>query len=183
MDLRKHVSWGVHLTIALTVAASVAAAIPRPATAELVAPRSACSGQGAKASKHRQQRGLRCMINYARAQAGADGLHSNRKLERAAARKARDIEACGFSHTACGRDSAYWPRQVGYVSGGSWGFGENLGWGSGRRGSPRRMVKAWLASSGHRGVMLGGSFDHLGIGLRSHGRRNIWVLQVGCHSC
>jgi uncharacterized protein YkwD len=55
---------------------------------------------------------------------------------------------------------------VDYLIGGltRWLYGENLGWGTGSRGTPRAIVDAWMASSGHRDVMLNPSFRDAGVG-------------------
>ena len=45
-------------------------------------------------------------------------------------------------------------------------FGENLAWGVGSRGSARAIVRAWLASPGHRANLLRPGFRRIGIGTR-----------------
>ena len=45
----------------------------------------------------------------------------------------------------------------------SWGIGENIAYGSGRDGSPRNVVQAWMRSSEHRANILNGSYQHIGI--------------------
>ncbi len=96
---------------------------------------------------------------------------------------------CSFSHTACGRPADEWVRRYGYMSGaGGWRWGENLGLGRGRRGTARRILKAWLNSPPHRETMLTGPFDELGLGLRRVGGRRgaktaVWVLELGCRGC
>ncbi len=47
----------------------------------------------------------------------------------------------------------------------SWGAAENIGWGPGHKGTPRRIVKAWMHSPPHRANILG-NFDHIGVGVR-----------------
>jgi uncharacterized protein YkwD len=160
------------------------------AQASLVAPGSACSGQkNANAPEPRQEDAMRCLIDYARDHSGVRDLDSNRKLEKAAGRKRKDVVECGFSHTACGRQADLWPHKFGYTSGvGSWSLGENLAWGRGKRGTARMILKAWLDSPPHRSTMLAGSFEDVGIGLYRgsfSGGRNagVWVLQVGCRGC
>lgn len=169
----------------------LAAAVPAAqARADLVAPRSACDGQANKsAPEPRQKDAMRCLISYARDQAGVGHLSSNQKLEKAAGRKQRDVVDCGFSHTACGRQADLYPHETGYTDGTSgWALGENLAWGRGDRGTARNVLQAWLASSGHRYTMLHGAFDDLGIGLYrgSFGGGDnaaVWVLEVGCRGC
>jgi uncharacterized protein YkwD len=45
-------------------------------------------------------------------------------------------------------------------------FGENLAWGTGSRASARAIVRAWLASPGHRANLLRPGFRRIGIGAR-----------------
>jgi uncharacterized protein YkwD len=45
-------------------------------------------------------------------------------------------------------------------------FGENLAWGTGSRASARSIVRAWLASPGHRANLLRPGFRRVGIGAR-----------------
>ena len=160
------------------------------AEANLLPPGSACNGaQNTHAPEPRQEDGMRCLVNHVRAQAAARGVHSNRALERAAGRKARAIDGCGFSHTPCGVAADKWAHEFGYSSGaGSWQWGENIAWGKSKGGSARQVLKAWLNSATHRETLLRGSFEHLGIGLRRGtfaGHRNaaIWVIQLGCRGC
>ncbi|MBA2332450.1 MAG: CAP domain-containing protein [Actinobacteria bacterium] len=43
-------------------------------------------------------------------------------------------------------------------------FGENLAWGTGSLSSARSLVRAWLASPGHRANLLRPGFRRIGIG-------------------
>ena len=45
-------------------------------------------------------------------------------------------------------------------------LGENIAWGSGSYATARSMVKAWLASPGHRAILLHPRFRRIGIGAR-----------------
>ena len=42
--------------------------------------------------------------------------------------------------------------------------GENLAWGTGRQGTARAIVAAWLASPEHRANLLRPSFNRVGVG-------------------
>ncbi len=130
---------------------------------------------------------MRCLINFARHASGAGTVRSDRALERAAGHKAGDVARCGLSHSACGQPADVYPRRFGYTSG-SFQWGENLAYGRGKRGSARKVLKAWLGSPPHRATLLRGSYEHLGLGLRRgrfSGQRNVgvWVLQLGCRGC
>jgi len=60
--------------------------------------------------------------------------------------------------------------------------GETLAWHSGWRLSPRRTVRQWMGSPGHRALLLSSSFTRLGVGsARGNygGRRaTMWVAHV-----
>ena len=173
------------LTIVACVAAFAVVGLFVPAArADLIAPSSKCEAEARwRAPEPRQEKAMRCLINYARRAAGTRTLDHYGALERAAGRKTRDLSECGFSHTACGRPVDSWARTYGYTSGtGSWKFGENLAWGRRQRGSARRVLTAWLNSASHRATLLTGNFEHFGIGLR-RGSASIWVLQLGCRGC
>jgi uncharacterized protein YkwD len=169
----------------LLAAAAIALLVPTGASAEMVAPRAKCAGQdNPRISGHEQQQALKCLINYARSQAGVGGLNSSRALERAAGRKSRDVAACGFSHTACGNAADRYVHQFGYSSGTSgWQWGENLAYGKGKRSTPRAILQAWLGSGPHRATMLSSTFNDIGIGMRERGRVAFWALEVGCRGC
>jgi uncharacterized protein YkwD len=176
-------------TAVLAIAALMATVATQASAAELVAPRSECKAQtNIKAPEREQEQAMRCLINYARSHAGAGALGSSKSLERAAGQKSGDVMQCGFSHTACGRPADLYARRYGYASASSWAWGENLAVGRGKRGSARKVLKAWLQSPPHRDAMLRGSFDDAGVGLkrgRFGGHRNmaVWVLELGCHGC
>jgi len=44
-------------------------------------------------------------------------------------------------------------------------FAENIAYGSGPYSTPRSIVSRWMSSSGHRRNILGGAYDHMGIGV------------------
>jgi uncharacterized protein YkwD len=172
--------------IAAIAAVTVLLVSISPAQARLVAPRSKCPGQAkVRAAEPQQEEAMRCLINYARHQAGVGSVSDQKSLEKAAGRKAGDVMRCGFSHTACGRPADIYARRFGYMTG-SYSWGENLAWGRGSLGSPRMILKAWLNSPPHRETMLNGTFEHLGLGLKrgsfdGHANAAVWVLELGCH--
>ena len=131
---------------------------------------------------------MRCLINYARNHSGTPAINRRRRSSSAAEGQGRRRDACGFSHTACGRPADLYARRYGYTSASSWQWGENLAWGRGKRGTPRQILKAWLNSPPHRATMLRGSFNDAGVGLRRGGfsgnqNASVWALEVGCHGC
>lgn len=44
-------------------------------------------------------------------------------------------------------------------------FGENLAWGTGRLASARSIVRAWMASPGHRANLLRPGWNRIGVGV------------------
>ncbi|MGH2982125.1 MAG: CAP domain-containing protein [Solirubrobacterales bacterium] len=160
----------------------------RVALRVLRAPDTWCRGADDPDARPRaQERAMRCMVNYAREQAGLRRLNTKRKLNRAADRKAADILRCDdFSHQACGRDFLYWFRRGGYLRGHCWWAGENLAWGSGGLGTARSVMTAWLRSRSHRANLLDSDYRQFGISLRegalSGGRdAHVWVNHFGRH--
>jgi uncharacterized protein YkwD len=61
--------------------------------------------------------------------------------------------------------------------------GETLAWHAGRHPRPRRTVRRWMASPGHRAILLSRSFRWIGVGLARGrlGSRTVtaWVAHVG----
>jgi uncharacterized protein YkwD len=95
---------------------------------------------------------LLALHNGARAEAHVPPLRFDRVLARAAARKARDVSRCGFTHTACGRRwSFYLPRRY-------W-LGENLAEGF---DAPSSAFNAFMHSQGHRANVLRRGFRRVG---------------------
>jgi len=168
---------------ALVVAAPARAAGPYQ---HLLAPPAACGAQTARsASVARQERAMRCMVNFARRAAGVSPrLASRDRLMRSAQRKAADILRCGdFSHTACGHAFTYHQQQVGYARG-CYGAGENIAWGSRSLGTVRSIMAGWLNSDGHRANLLDGRFEAHGVGLVTGTMSGqpgaaVWVHQLG----
>jgi uncharacterized protein YkwD len=172
------------LLVAVPAAAASAAAVPQ----RLIAPPSACPGQGNPgAPRATQVRRMRCMTNFARQRNGKAPLAGMPALDRAARGKAGDILRCDrFDHTACGREFTYWFERVGY-GGRCTALGENIAWGTGSLGSVRRIFSAWINSPGHRANILG-DFAEIGIGLRvgtleGNAGAHVWTQEFGSRSC
>ena len=174
------------------VIALVGTALVLPAAAGadgqgLIAPPSACPGQGTEgAPVAKQVKAMRCMTNFARQRAGKPKLAGLPSLDRAARGKSGDLLRCGFDHSACGREFTYWFGQVGY-RGRCTALGENIGWGTGSLGSVRNIFSAWIDSRGHR-VNILGDFEEIGIGLRigtleGHRDAHVWTQEFGSRTC
>jgi uncharacterized protein YkwD len=77
------------------------------------------------------------------------------------------VDAGFFSHTD--PSGATFDRRFGasgYLAHAvTWLGGENLGWGAGNMGSPEAIMRAWLASPGHRANLLEPTYRDVGIGI------------------
>lgn len=114
------------------------------------------------------ERTTRCLVNKRRLKRDLHKLDRSGKLDDAARRHSRDMEGHNyFSHTSRnGASLIDRIRRTGYLSGSnSWLVGENIGWGSGSRSTPRSMVKAWMNSSGHKANILKPGFRDIGVGI------------------
>jgi uncharacterized protein YkwD len=130
------------------------------------APAAAASPCASSAASARA--GTLCLINAERAAHGVRPLKLDKRLSRAALRHSRDMVANSyFAHDS--RSGAGFSARIartGWMNGRrSWNVGENLAWGSGSRGTPRAIVKAWMKSTGHRHNMLQPRFRVIGIGI------------------
>ena len=154
------------LTLAVLTLAVLASAPSHAAAAQ-------CRGGDAgpaKLSDKRAARAVLCLLNKERRQ------HHLRPLRRqhAQAKAAREhnrkmIRSRCFSHQCPGEKdlvgrltaARYLPCNC------SWGVGENIAYGTGRHGSPRRIVSAWMHSPDHRANILNRSFQHIGVAVSS----------------
>ncbi len=178
------------VTAALLLTTAVATAVAARPYDYLLAPTSVCTNQtNASQSVATQEYAMRCMHNYVRTKKGLPSLRTHSLLTDSSGYKASDILRCqDFSHTACGRDTFYWTKRVGYASG-CWGAGENIAWGAGTRdgvqlGSARQIMSAWLNSEGHRLNILNPRFRDKGVGLvkgrySGHSGSQVWVTHFG----
>lgn len=158
---------------AIAAVACLAALLPATAAAK---PRPTCkpstiaaaSALPRKAATPRLARAAVCLINRRRVARGLRRLRLNRRLSRAARRHTRDmVRRRYFGHVSRnGADVVDRLRRSRYIRPNSaWAVGENLAWGSGRRATPRRIVRAWMRSPGHRANILSPRFREIGIGV------------------
>jgi uncharacterized protein YkwD len=148
------------------------------------APAGAANNAGATAHAARRcRRRVLCLVNRQRARHGVRRLRADRRLARAARRHARDMARRRyFAHQRSGGPSLRArTRRAGFRGRST---GETIAWGCGSRGSPRATVRAWMASPGHRAVLLSGHYGRGGIGIAGRapvrcGRGKTYVLDVG----
>lgn len=176
------------LTAALATFFALLILVPAQAEAvnvkRLTASVKVCPGQNRSGhSTKAQLRAMRCLINYARSHSGKRKFKSSSQLNRSAARKSSDILRCGFDHSACGRDFTFWMKKVGY-GGGCWAGAENIAWGQGKLGNPRKIFISWLRSAGHRQNLLASGFNAFGVGMRNgkflgYRGAQVWTTHFG----
>ena len=108
-------------------------------------------------------------------------------------RRANGVPALRVSDSLSGSSGRYARRMLRHdffghaaeieVAGEFKSAGETIAWHSGWNPHPRQTVKRWMASSGHRAVLLSPSFRWVGIGLAKGklGSRvaTTWVAHVG----
>jgi len=108
-----------------------------------------------------------CLLNQERSSRGLSDLRFNPRLSKAARGHSGDMVAKHyFEHVSkSGHDVVDRLRKSGYLAHvQTWMVGENLAWGSGERGSPRQIMRAWMHSAGHRRNILTSRFREVGIG-------------------
>ncbi len=128
----------------------------------------ACRGGGATPAEQsidRARRAVVCLVNRGRARNHLRRVHGVVSLGNAAqghsqAMVTNDFFSHGGDGTPASRAAA-----AGYMGGGPFTVGENLGWGSGRLGSPAAMVHSWMSSPSHRAVLLSRRFRQIGVGV------------------
>lgn len=107
-----------------------------------------------------------CLINRERTTHGLPPFASNGILAQAALAHSQDMVARGyFEHDSLdGRTVTDRLRAAGYARRNASG-GENIAWGAGEKGTPAAIVKAWMASPGHRADILRPAFREIGVGI------------------
>ncbi|MGH2761181.1 MAG: CAP domain-containing protein [Thermoleophilaceae bacterium] len=119
----------------------------------------------ASAAAPAEARAIDSLNDFRRAH-GLRPLHASRGLNRSSSRYARRmIRRDFFGHAALA------------------GGGETIAWHSGWRPRARATIGRWMASPGHRAVLLSGSYRRVGIGM-ARGRlgsrmATVWVARVG----
>ncbi len=151
-------------SLAVTLLAGLAFLAPSASAAGC----SYASKAPAQLSSSQLQKSTLCMINAQRHRRGLGSLRSHAGLRKAAARHSNDmVRRDYFSHYGPGGSSIQTRISgSGYLRGAShYTFGEVIGGGMARSGSPKSVVRAWMHSGPHRAAILDGSFKDLGIGV------------------
>ena len=105
------------------------------------------------------------LVNRIRARHGLKRLRASRALARAANDHTGDILRTDvFSH--CSSDGTPMPARVRRYTGADW-VGENIATVARRRKAARKVVRMWMASPGHRAVLLSPSGRRIGVGKRA----------------
>jgi uncharacterized protein YkwD len=113
-----------------------------------------------------------CLVNRERAAHGESALQPNAHMEQAAQSHTESM-AFGdyFEHVGPRGDTPVdRMRASGYIYSSQVGYeiAENLAWGTLSAGTPRAIVAAWMASSGHRANILDARFRDTAIGVSPH---------------
>lgn len=141
----------------------------------LSAPESAraasCSGADSAPRKISNQRAagiVACLVNKQRSKHGRSKLHYRRNLADAARSHSEQMQKSDCFDHECPGEAALTGRYVrsDYLPCScSWGVAENIAWGPGGKGSPRKIVKSWMNSPEHRANILG-PYEDVGVGVR-----------------
>ena len=130
-----------------------------------------CANTGvepAKGNLRLVRRATLCLLNVQRSKHGLGKLRSNRPLQGVATRYAKQMVSQSFFDHVSPTGSTFVQRilQSAYIDAGDgYSLGENLAWGSGVLGTPKRIVRAWMLSPGHRANILNGKFNDIGVGV------------------
>jgi uncharacterized protein YkwD len=150
--------------IAVIVASSALLLVPASQAA------AACQGAGlglGQQSTQEAQAAITCLIKKQRKRHHVRAIRSNPQLTNAALAHSSQMASSNFfGHSGPDGTPTSRAAATGYMAGANaWGVGETIGWGIGRGGSPRSMVRGWMRSGGHRAVLLDGRFRQVGVGV------------------
>jgi uncharacterized protein YkwD len=124
-----------------------------------------------------------CLVNDERARFGEPALIVDARLSSAATGHSRDMDARNyFEHISPGGQTLLMRVQAsGFIPDGRVGYtlGENIAWGTLWLGTPRAIVKAWMASPGHSANILNRSYRYTGIGIGCDLPRSMSSGQAG----
>ena len=118
-----------------------------------------------RASLDRAERKVVRLVNRIRARHGLRRLRPSRPLARAASAHSGDMLRRDFlSHSSS--DGTPMGRRVRRYTGADW-VGENVAAVARRGSTARRVVRMWMASPGHRAILLAPNGRRIGVGRRA----------------
>ncbi|MCW3011323.1 MAG: hypothetical protein JWO90_1727 [Solirubrobacterales bacterium] len=110
-----------------------------------------------------------CLINQQRTKRGLKKLKSVTTLQRVATAYAKRMAREDFFEHTSPDGGTFLSRikRTSYLRGGlsRWSVGENIAWATGELATPERIVRAWMASPGHKRNILNSRFTELGLGV------------------
>lgn len=130
-----------------------------------------CANAGvepAKGNLRVVRRATLCLLNVQRTKHNVGKLRANRSLRGVATRYAKRMVSLSFFGHVSPSGTTFIQRILdsAYVDpGDGYSLGENLAWGAGILATPKRIVRAWMRSAGHRANILNGTFDDIGVGV------------------
>lgn len=158
---------------AVAAPAAVPSVAPGPAPAPAgsdIASEAICPGQSNMAALVTV---LVCMTSYARTQYGLSPVTAQASLMAAAQAKTQDMQRCGYSHTACGRDFSFWLTAKGYTGR---CYAENIAQG---QSTPGEVFRAWMNSQGHRDNILNPKYKDIGVASGPSAGGALWAMELG----
>jgi uncharacterized protein YkwD len=107
---------------------------------------------------------VRALVNQQRAAAGLAPVMADRRLARAARRFSRLMVAQRFfDHVSpSGSTLTQRVRAAGFRG---TALGETIAWGAGASAGPAAIVAMWMASPGHRAILMDGRYRRIGLGV------------------
>jgi uncharacterized protein YkwD len=168
LRIRKIVSLG---SVALLASTVLLMAGPLSGTASASA--SPCKRWGSDNPRHLSKRqaraAVRCLLNRKRENHGLRRLGKSSRLKKAAQRHTKHMKRnrC-FAHECPGEPSVLSRlKRVNYIHNRlrRWSYGENIAYGGSHMGSPKKIVRAWMHSAGHRHNILNPDFREIGVGV------------------
>jgi uncharacterized protein YkwD len=171
-----------------TAVAQVPLPVPLPSTPSISLPLSVpaaqpCAGAQRRSGARARRFAIGCLVNRARTSHGLPGFAWNRSLARAASRHARDMSRRRyFAHQRSGGPSLGRRARAAGFRGRN--VGEAIAYGCGSFSTPVSIVRAWLASPGHRAILLSRR-SRVGVGVSGRpptncgGRGATYVLDAG----
>ena len=117
---------------------------------------------GTRASARATVRSVEALVDSVRVDHGCKPLRTHIGLARVATQQSRLLLAEGVLDHDAGTPFA---ERVPRAAPAAHTFGETLAWGTGSSGQAGAIVRSWLESPGHRGVLLDCRYTDIGVGV------------------